>query len=203
MPHTPTHTANQPQVGVLGQQFAPEFDSDRLLQLVAPQREAGRRRVESEIGSLVRTRGLSGAQEAQLFSQAEQADLNALAQAGLRAEEAEAQATQRERLIDEARQFTLEQEAKQRRRENEQAIERLLASVLQTGGQVAGAALGAPGISSIFESLIRGGTGLAPEEGSFELPALPISPDFGIDIPFAEEVDENRGFDLPSLAGLI
>lgn|SRR3990167_7170216 len=141
--------------GMFGQEYGQEFDKNRLLQLAVPQiRAAGQQRT-ADIGAFTRTRGLSGAQEAELFSRGEAADVGALSQAALSAEQAAAEAANKERLINEAYQFQVKSAEQEQMQREKEMLANLVGGIVGGGAGIATAALGAPGTADIYKYIIE------------------------------------------------
>ncbi len=146
--------------------FAPEFQSGTLLQNIQAGIEPARRRQELRLGQLSRTRQLSPSQEAFVISQGQQEQQRSLVNARLRGDLARAQQEQRERLIQEGREFQVEEEQRQFRRNQalaeQQQRQGLLGSIFGNiagiGGRLLGGAIGGP-IGAVAGGALGGGGG--------------------------------------------
>jgi hypothetical protein len=147
---------------MFGQQYGQEFDPNRLLSLVVPQLRSQRQQRNANIGGFTRTRGLSGGQEAELFSRGNEADAGAMADASLRAEEEVARASNRERLINEGYQFQVKSAEEQRKNQQADQLANLFAQGAGAIGSIATGAIGAPPIYDIYKAATGGGGGPAP-----------------------------------------
>jgi hypothetical protein len=141
--------------GIFGQEFGQEFDPNELLSLVVPQLRAQSQQTTADIGAFTRTRGLSGAQEAELFSRAGAADAGAMAQASLQAEQAAAEAANRERLVNEAYQFQIKAAEEDQLNRQKEMLAQLIGGGVGAAAGIATSAIGAPSTADIYKYIIE------------------------------------------------